>query len=76
MVVFLVVSLVAVALWAYAIGTVMEKAGYGRWFWIGIVPALGVLGVVVLAFVEWPVQRENRELRARLDALEAAARVS
>ena len=47
---------------------IMKKTGYNPWMALLIlIPGLGGLIILImLAFTEWPVQREVRELRARL----------
>jgi hypothetical protein len=46
---------------------IIKKTGYNPWMSLLIlIPGLGGLIIVImLAFTEWPVQREVRELRAR-----------
>jgi hypothetical protein len=46
---------------------IIKKTGYNPWLSLLIlIPGLGGLIIVImLAFTEWPVQRELRELRAR-----------
>jgi hypothetical protein len=47
---------------------IIKKTGYNPWMSLLIlIPGLGGLIIIImLAFTEWPVQREVRELRARL----------
>lgn len=47
---------------------IIKKTGYNPWMSLLIlIPGLGGLIIIImLAFTEWPVQRELRELRARL----------
>jgi hypothetical protein len=46
---------------------IIKKTGYSPWLSLLIlIPGLGGLIIVImLAFTEWPIQREVRELRAR-----------
>jgi hypothetical protein len=47
---------------------IIKKTGYNPWMSLLIlIPGLGGLIIIImLAFTEWPAQRELRELRARL----------
>jgi hypothetical protein len=46
---------------------IIQKAGHsGWWVLIGLVPLVNVVMFLVFAFSDWPVNRENAELRARL----------
>lgn len=46
---------------------IIKKTGYNPWLsLLVLIPGLGGLIIIImLAFTEWPVQREVRELRAR-----------
>ena len=46
---------------------IIKKTGYNPWLsLLVLIPGLGGLIIIImLAFTEWPVQREIRELRAR-----------
>ena len=46
---------------------IMKKTGYNPWMSLLIlIPGIGGLIILImLAFTEWPIQREVRELRAR-----------
>jgi uncharacterized membrane protein YhaH (DUF805 family) len=61
--------LVVVAIWLVtllAYVRIVQKAGYsGWWVLIGLVPVANVVMFLVFAFGQWPVSRENAELRAR-----------
>ena len=59
-----VVAISVVGLLAYV--RIIQKAGYsGWWVLVGLVPVLNVVMFLVFAFSQWPVARENAELRAR-----------
>jgi hypothetical protein len=47
---------------------IIKKTGYNPWLSLLIlIPGLGGLIIIImLAFTEWPIQREVRELRTRL----------
>ncbi len=49
---------------------VVRKAGFPMWLRLfTVIPGVGAVVVLIMAFVEWPVQRE-------LDALKAGQRVA
>ena len=65
---FLIFSLVFLVILVGIYYLIIKKTGYSPWLSLLIlIPGLGGLIIVImLAATEWPVQREVRELRARL----------
>lgn len=63
--------ILGVALWLYA--RIIGKAGYSRW-WVLLVfvPVGNLVGIIMFAAKEWPIERELRALR--LQAAVAGAR--
>jgi hypothetical protein len=46
---------------------IVQRAGYNPWLsLLMLVPGVNFIVLLVFAFSEWPVQRENRALRAQL----------
>ncbi|MEO7039436.1 MAG: hypothetical protein ABI186_05325, partial [Candidatus Elarobacter sp.] len=46
---------------------IVQRAGYNPWLsLLMLVPGLNFILMLAFAFSEWPVQRENRALRAQL----------
>jgi hypothetical protein len=62
---------ITVAVWLLffiAYVRIIQKAGWsGWWILIGLVPVVNVVMFLVFAYSRWPLQRENDELRARLN---------
>ena len=65
---FLIFSLIFLVILVGIYYLIINKTGYNPWLSLLIlIPGLGGLIIVImLAFTEWPIQREVRELRARL----------
>jgi hypothetical protein len=64
---FLVFSLICLVILVGIYYLIIKKTGYNPWLSLLIlIPGLGGLIIIImLAFTEWPIQRECRELRAR-----------
>lgn len=63
--VILYVALVAFGVYLYV--RVARKAGYSGWYAaLVFVPLVNIVVGIAFAFVEWPVEREVKALRARL----------
>ncbi len=46
---------------------IFDKAGYGGWVGLlALIPGINLLMMTILAFSDWPVMVELRQLRARL----------
>jgi hypothetical protein len=66
-VVYAIVILVMVAFYVFIAYMIVKRAGYNPWLGLLIlVPLANFVMLLVFAFSEWPVQRENRALRAQL----------
>ena len=60
-------------IWIYFL--ILKKAGMNPWLsLLMLVPLAGFIVLLILAFSEWPVERENRTLRAQLGLPSAGAR--
>ena len=47
---------------------IFDKAGYGGWLGIlALIPGANLLAVSLLAFTEWPVITELKQLRAQIN---------
>ena len=66
---FLLVFVVGLtALFVYVWWTIFDKAGFGGPLGLlMIVPGVNLIMLVYLAVTEWPVHRELRELRQRIE---------
>ena len=64
---FLIFGLICVVIFVGIYYLIIKKTGYNPWLSLLVfVPFIGGLIIVImLAFTEWPIQRELRELRAR-----------
>ncbi len=64
---FLIFLLVTIVIGIALYYLIIKKTGYNPWLsLLVLIPGLGGLIIIImLAFTEWPVQRELRELRAR-----------
>jgi uncharacterized membrane protein YbhN (UPF0104 family) len=64
---FLIFSLIFLVILVGIYYLIINKTGYNPWLSLLIlIPGLGGLIIIImLAFTEWPIQREVRELRAR-----------
>jgi hypothetical protein len=64
---FLIFSLIFLVILVGIYYLIIKKTGYNPWLsLLVLIPGLGGLIIIImLAFTEWPVQREVRELRAR-----------
>jgi energy-coupling factor transporter transmembrane protein EcfT len=52
-------------IWIYYL--ILKKAGMNPWLsLLMLVPLAGFVVLLILAFGEWPIERENRALRAQL----------
>ena len=59
-------------IWIYFL--ILKKAGMNPWLsLLMLVPLAGFVVLLILAFGEWPVERENRALRAQLSLPPAGA---
>jgi len=65
---FLIFSLICLVILVGIYYLIIKKTGYNPWLsLLVLIPGLGGLIIIImLAFTEWPIQRECRELRARL----------
>ncbi len=58
--------------WIYY--TILKKTGMNPWLsLLMLVPLAGFVLLLILAFTEWPIERENRALRAQLGLPPAGA---
>lgn len=65
---------VAAVLQVWICVRIARKAGFSPWLGVlGVVPVVSLVAVLVLAFKEWPVETELRELRGRLLTAQAIA---
>jgi hypothetical protein len=65
--VFLIIALVSVAFTVVIYFFIFKRTGMSPWFsLLMLVPIANFVMLLVLAFTEWPVQRENAMLRAQL----------
>ncbi|MBI1375528.1 MAG: hypothetical protein GC159_22680 [Phycisphaera sp.] len=56
----------------FCIAEVLRKAGYPMWWAFGaLVPPLIVVGLIALAFMEWPIERERERAHKRIADLVA-----
>jgi len=56
----LVVAVVGVSV------SLVRKAGYSGWYGLlSVIPVVNVIALIVFAMVQWPIERELCELRAR-----------
>jgi hypothetical protein len=64
---FLIISLIFLVIFVGIYYLIIKKTGYNPWLsLLVLIPGLGGLIIIImLAFTEWPIQRECRELRAR-----------
>jgi uncharacterized membrane protein YhaH (DUF805 family) len=64
---FLLVMLISIVIGIALYYLIIKKTGYNPWLSLLIlIPGLGgLILIIMLAFTEWPVQREVRDLRAR-----------
>jgi uncharacterized membrane protein YhaH (DUF805 family) len=52
-------------IWIYFL--ILKKAGMNPWLsLLMFIPLAGFIVLLILAFSEWPIERENRALRAQL----------
>jgi uncharacterized membrane protein YhaH (DUF805 family) len=52
-------------IWIYSL--ILKKAGMNPWLsLLMLIPLAGFILLLILAFSEWPIERENRALRAQL----------
>jgi uncharacterized membrane protein YhaH (DUF805 family) len=59
--------LALLAFYVFIAYMIVKRAGYNPWLALLIlVPLVNFVMVLIFAFSEWPIQRENRELRAQL----------
>jgi len=59
----LIVIVIAIVIW----WSIFSKAGYsGALGLLMLIPIANLIVLLILAFGEWPIQRELRELRARV----------
>jgi uncharacterized membrane protein YhaH (DUF805 family) len=59
-------------IWIYSL--ILRKAGMNPWLsLLMLVPVAGFVLLLILAFSEWPIERENRALRAQLGPSPAGA---
>lgn len=64
---FALVALVLVAFSVWIHWRIAEKAGYpGVWSLLLLVPVFNLVMIIVFAFADWPLELENRRLRAAL----------
>ncbi|MSQ40506.1 MAG: hypothetical protein EXR55_02365 [Dehalococcoidia bacterium] len=63
----LYLALAAVFLLSLSWYRIFEKAGYGGWIGLlALIPGVNLLMMTILAFSDWPVLVELRQLRQRL----------
>ena len=63
-----VLGLAAVVLLSFSWWRIFAKAGYGGWFGLlALIPGVNLLMLTLLAFSDWPVLAELRQLRERLE---------
>lgn len=59
-------------IWIYFV--ILKKAGMNPWLsLLMLVPLAGFVVLLIFAFSEWPIERENRALRAQLGLPPAGA---
>lgn len=67
LVVFLIVTLlIGIAIWM----VIFRKAGFSKWWGWGLlmhVPLFSLIACYFLLFCEWPIQREVKDLRRKLE---------
>jgi hypothetical protein len=65
--VYAIFILVMVAFYVFIAYMIVKRAGYNPWLSLLIlVPLANFIMLLIFAFSEWPVQRENAALRAQL----------
>jgi hypothetical protein len=65
--VYAIFVLVMVAFYVFIAYMIVKRAGYNPWLSLLIlVPLANFIMLLIFAFSEWPVQRENAALRAQL----------
>jgi hypothetical protein len=65
--VYAIFVLVMIAFYVFIAYMIVNRAGYNPWLSLLIlVPLANFVMLLIFAFSEWPVQRENRALRAQL----------
>ena len=65
--VYAIFILVMVAFYCFIAYMIVKRAGYNPWLGLLIlVPLVNFVMILIFAFSEWPVQRENAALRAQL----------
>ena len=65
--IYAIVVLVMIAFYVFIAYMIVNRAGYNPWLSLLIlVPLVNFVMLLIFAFSEWPVQRENRALRAQL----------
>ena len=65
--VFAIIALVSVAFTVLVYYFIFKRTGMNPWLsLLMLVPVANFVMLIVLAFTEWPVQRENKLLRAQL----------
>lgn len=64
--VFGIISLAILIFTVFMVWRIVSKTGYsGAWSLLMFVPLGNLIGLIVLAFSDWPVNRELRALRQR-----------
>jgi RsiW-degrading membrane proteinase PrsW (M82 family) len=64
---FLLIGLVGIVFTVLIYYFIIKKAGLNPWLsLLMLVPVANFIVLLILAFSEWPVERENRALRAQL----------
>ena len=65
--IYAIVVLVMIAFYVFVAYMIVNRAGYNPWLSLLIlVPLVNFVMLLIFAFSEWPVQKENRMLRAQL----------
>jgi hypothetical protein len=64
---YILFAVVIIAVSVYVYYKIIKKTGYSGWLaLLSMVPLANIGLLLFLAFSDWPLERENQELRARL----------